>query len=240
MNRLEAYSLIADATEDEQIVLYSYIEQKDISDSFMKKVQELGDQYVHLPATQSLAANLANQLTEYLRILSYDYPLLRMPFVGFDLKVVFQLLPINMQHRSTSGYSATVMLESSALQEIINCEYGKAAEALSVANAIKTRIERNRAEKLAIFLDKHYEHTGIKKADYPVTTPMTATQLRNSGTIPVGYELVPIEILDLLCFAGMHTYSIAVGGDGMQTKIEQAAKALTNIMMRRQTNGKKI
>lgn len=78
----------------------------------------------------------------------------------------------------------------------------------------------------------------IVRADYGKTdvTPMTPTELRDSGLIPKGYELVPVDLLAMLVWAGEDAYSLAVAP--YANEVKQASNAGKNILSRRQFQGK--
>lgn len=60
---------------------------------------------------------------------------------------------------------------------------------------------------------------------------MTPSELRASGLIPDGYEILPVEVIRDLIDAGYAAYGPAFGGD--TARPNNAARAAENVLTRR-------
>lgn len=102
---------------------------------------------------------------------------------------------------------------------IMSCIFGQAAY---YADVVRPRLQEIYKKHLAQQEDERSEArsktivpTGIKRYEYPSVegvTPMTPEELRASGLLPAGYELVDLHDLGHLLYAGEYAYETACAG----------------------------
>jgi hypothetical protein len=223
------------ATEDDLVVINAYKEQSAIVMFVSSNITKRTASLMHEAITVSLKAQIEEIWFDVLRQAAYEFPLLRMPFMDF-----------NCSHIDQIQDSIYLNVTEGALRDVLGLVYGRAAEFESIYAKLTDQAQRKRIADEEERLRKQYKFTRVERADYKsVNHPLRSigyspSALRASGLIPKGYELVPIEVLDVLVYAGQNVYATAVGGHTVAKEIEQAAQAAYNILSRRKSNGIKI
>lgn len=219
------------ASPEDLKVVNSYKEQTAIMFALQRELEPLLAPFIHTAMDANTLSKLSSIFLDAIRAVSLDHPLLRMPFVEFNVKAVW------------SNLSGTVNFETEnlPLRQILNAEYGDAYNYYEVNAKLNRLYNKARQQAEEEFYRTHYTFSHVVKADYPVSdSSMNAARLRESGLIPEGYEVLPVDVIDALIHAGLNAYDCAVGGKGVVEQLHHAATAAQNVLTRRKTRGAKI
>lgn len=218
------------ADKSELETLNSYQEQIKLRNAFMGAFSKVCSKFKHEPITPQLIYSLKEETVHIFKQLALDHPLLRMPFVEFDVDI-----------KDLGGGELNLVILNEPLDKILLACYGKAAEYIFVREALRERYYKEYELANQEYLKTRYEFTSILRSDYSVIDhSMNAARLRRSGLIPEGYEVLPVDVIDALIHAGLNAYDCAVGGKSVVKKLHDAATAAKNVLTRRKTGGAKI
>jgi hypothetical protein len=230
----EIYALRKFANAEQLKVLDAYHDQCKIVgyvQRFMRKVGKLIPREENTTEADKLLSQIfQSEITELEQELAEDFPFLAGRSLEFKLE------------KENSYY----MLSYNEFgKDILDCRYGEALRLSEIINQLLPLQEADKKREQLEYEQRQIERRknfyvpfDIVRADYDKAdvTPMTPTELRDSGLIPKGYELVPVDLLAMLVWAGEDAYSLAVAPYAKEVK--QASNAGKNILGRRQFQGK--
>lgn len=218
------------ATPEEIQVIKDHAEQQKIIKALRKTLAPKLDPYIHEAVTPQLLAEVKSIFIDSLRLIALDHPLLRMPFVEFDIEAVW----------ADENKSIDFNAKNQALKQILNAEYGQAFKFDEVSYGLQHRYEEAIQKEMQEHYKTHYRFSDIPKSDYPVSDrSMSAARLRQSGMIPQGYEVLPVTVIDALIHAGLNAYDCAVGGHLVVDELRHAAVSAQHVLERRKNRGAK-
>ena len=230
----EVYALKKFANPEQLKVLTAYLDQCKVVGYVQRCLQEIGKRIRTVGSKAELDTMFeelfAPQVNQLEKDLAEDFPF---------------LAGLSLDFRIEKEKDQYVLSYNELAKTILECEYGDAIRLNEVVDQLLPLQEADRKREQLEYEQRQLERRknfyvpfDIVRADYGVAdvTPMTPTELRDSGLIPKGYELVPVNLLAMLVWAGEDAYSLAVAP--YADEVKQASNAGKNILSRRQFKGK--